>query len=411
MKEIIDDSKQRQQAVIAAVDTGEYDIESSVAELTRLCESAGAPAVAEVIQKREKPDPRTYLGAGKIEEIKLTANETGANLLVVDAELTAARLRNIERSTDLAVVDRTTLILDIFARRAVTAEGKLQVELAQLKRRLLQLTGSGSELSRLGGGIGTRGPGETKLETDRRRIRARITSLEKQIAKLALRRELTRERRKKGNVPVISLVGYTNVGKSSLFNALTGSNAVAEDMLFATLDATARKLSVGDLQQTVLIDTVGFVSRLPHELVEAFSSTLEEMTASDLIIKVMDASSDDWERQIEITDGIIERMNCSGIEHITVFNKCDIANAGGLPGIPVSAKTGAGLETLKSEISKKLSEKNIRCSLLLPFDKLSLTALIRQKGSVLSEEYTEEGLLLKVIADKTLYRAVEEYVT
>lgn len=403
--------KYSQRAVIAAVDTGEYDIENSVRELTLLAESAGALVVGEVIQKLEKPDMRTYLGSGKLLEVKAVIEAAEADLLITDTELTAARIRNIEQVIDVAVIDRTTLILDIFASNAVSSEGKLQVELAQLQHRLLNLTGSSAALSRLGGGIGTRGPGESKLESDRRHVRARVSLLQSRLEELSERRELTRERRKRGNVPVVSLIGYTNVGKSSLLNAMTGSDVLARDKLFATLDPTARKLYVGDLQQVILIDTVGFVSRLPHRIVEAFKSTLLEMAESDLIVRVADASSSEWKLQLDVTADIIGQMGCSQIAQLTVFNKCDLIDtAAALPGIPVSAKTGFGLERLLSEISKKLSESVIRCELLLPFDKLPLMAVIRERGNVLNEEYTENGLLMTATVDRTMYHLVEEFV-
>ncbi len=404
-------TEQLQKAVLASVDTGEYDIENALDELRALAKTAGAEIVGEVVQKRERPDPKTYLGSGKLEEAKTVMDMTGADLLIVDTELTASRLRNIENEIDSPVIDRTMLILDIFAQHANTAEGKLQVELAQLRYRLLHLTGVGTALSRLGGGIGTRGPGETKLESDRRHIHARISTLEKRLEELKRRRQLTRERRKKGSIPVVSLVGYTNVGKSSILNALTGSDVLSEDKLFATLDPTARKLFVGDLQQIILIDTVGFVSRLPHHLVEAFQSTLEEMKDSDLIIKVADSSSSEWKHQLGVADEIIGEMGCSDIPQITVFNKCDLIDtAAALPGIAISAKSGLGLDRLLEEISKKLSERVVRCQILLPFDKLSLMAEIRRTGNVLAEEYTERGLLLTATVDRTVYHMVEPFV-
>ena len=399
-----------QRAVIAALDLGVYDIEIALSEISALCETAGAEVVAEIVQNRQNPDPKYYFGIGKLDEIKEICEKTDADFIIVDDELSAVRRRNIERHTDMPVIDRTSLILDIFARHATTAEGKLQVELALLKHNLLNLTGRGLVLSRLGGGIGTRGPGETKLETDRRYIRVRIRQLEKKLLDIVTHRELTRERRKKGNIPVVSLVGYTNVGKSSLLNALTGSEILAKDMLFATLDPTVRRMSVGDLQQVVLIDTVGFVSRLPHNLVEAFRSTLDEMAASDLILKIADASSGEWQHQIEVADKIIADMGCGEIEQLTVFNKCDLAgNVAELPGIAVSAKTGEGLERLKEEISKKLSERVIRCRLLLPFNKLSLLPLIREKGNVIEEEYREDGLMIYITIDRTVYPRLKDY--
>ncbi|MEG2233489.1 MAG: GTPase HflX, partial [Oscillospiraceae bacterium] len=279
-----------ERAVIAAVDTGAYDMESALNELRALCETAGATVVGEIVQRREAPSNYGFLGSGKLAEAKDLCERLDADLLVVDAELTGSKLRNIENAVGVDVIDRTTLILDIFALSAKSAEGKLQVELAQLNYRLPRLAGAGTALSRLGGGIGTRGPGETKLETDRRYIRDKVSILKSRLDDVEKRRETTRRSRTKTGVPVVSLVGYTNVGKSSLMNALTGSDALAEDKLFATLDPTVRKLQVGELQTVLLVDTVGFVSRLPHSLVDAFKSTLEEIKYSDLILQVVDAS-------------------------------------------------------------------------------------------------------------------------
>ena len=404
--------KQPERAVLAAVDTGEYDIDNSLAELRALCETAGAEVVGEIVQRRETPDNFGYLGGGKLAEARDLCERLNADLLVVDAELTGTKLRNVEHAVGVDVVDRTTLILDIFARAAKSAEGKLQVELAQLAYRLPRLAGAGTALSRLGGGIGTRGPGESKLETDRRYIRSRVAMLKTRLAEMEKRREQTRRGRDKSGVPVVALVGYTNVGKSSLMNALTGAeNAYAEDKLFATLDPTARRLSVGDLQQVVLVDTVGFVSRLPHSLVEAFKSTLEEIKYADLILLVADASSDLWPEQLEVTEQVVDELGCSGIPALTVFNKCDrIDTAAAFSGICVSARTGEGLDKLLAAISEKLSERVVRCTIKLPFDKLPLAALVREHGNVLSETYEEDGLLLTATVERAMYARVEPYV-
>ncbi len=408
-----------ERAVVVAVDSGEYDIETSLAEMRALCETAGAEVIAEVVQRRERADSASFLGAGKLEETKELCERLDAELVIADAELTAIKQRNMENALCVDVIDRTTLILDIFARSAKTAEGKLQVELAQLNYRLPRLTGAGVSLSRIGGSassgaggrIGTRGPGETKLENDKRYIRGRIAILKERLRDMEAQRKVARGRREKSGTPVVSLVGYTNVGKSTLLNVLTGSDVLSEDKLFATLDPTARKLSVGDLQQVILVDTVGFVSRLPHNLVEAFKSTLEEIKYSDLIIKVLDASSDGWLEQSRITDEVIGELGCSDIPIITVFNKCDkLDTSAALPGLSVSAKTGDGLCELLAAISKKLSERVIRCVVELPFDKLSLAAFIREHGNVLSEEYNEKGAVIKATVERAAYPKIEEYV-
>lgn len=409
-KESSNDAK-RERAVIVAVDTGTYDIEMSIAEIRALCNTAGADVVGEVVQKRDRPDNSSFIGSGKILEAKELCEALEADLIVVDAELSGTKLRNLEDAVGIDVVDRTTLILDIFAGAATSAEGKLQVELAQLSYRLPRLAGSRTALSRLAGGIGTRGPGESKLESDRRYIRSRVAALKERLSDMEKRRDQTRRDRTKSGVPVVALVGYTNVGKSSLLNALTGSEVLAEDKLFATLDPTVRRLSVGDLQQVVVVDTVGFVSRLPHTLVEAFKSTLEEIKYADLIIKVADASTDIWSDQLAVTIKVIEELGCADIPAITVFNKCDkIDTAAALPGISVSAKTGKGLDTLIDEISKTLSERVIRCTVKIPFDKLSLASMIREHGNIISENFEEDGALITATIERAMYSKLEPYV-
>lgn len=403
--------KDRQRAVIAAVDTGEYDVEASIDELRALCDTAGADVVGEIVQTREAPDNAGFLGKGKLAEARDLCERLNADIVVVDAELTGSKQRNMEDAIGVGVVDRTTLILDIFALAAHTAEGKLQVELAQLAYRLPRLSGAGQSLSRLGGGIGTRGPGESKLESDRRYVRARMAQLRERLSDVEKRREVTRRSRGKSGVPVVSLVGYTNVGKSSLLNALTGSQVLVENKLFATLDPTARRLSVGELQQVVLVDTVGFVSRLPHSLVDAFRSTLEEIKYSELLIFVCDASDPAWQLQLDVTRSTVEELGCGAIPVITVFNKSDLCDtASALPGLPVSAKTGEGLDALMARISEKLSERVVRCELLLPYDKVSLAAYAREYGNVLQEEYREDGLWLQATIERAAYAKLEPYV-
>ena len=401
----------RERAVIAVADCGEYDVDASIDELRALCDTAGADVLAEIVQRREKPDGKTYLGAGKLAEARELCDRLGAELLIVDSELTGVQLKSIEDAVGVDVVDRTTLILDIFARAAVTAEGKLQVELAQLEYRLPRLMGARRELSRLGGGIGTRGPGESKLETDRRYIRERMRILKERLAALDKRREQTRRSRQKSEIPTVALAGYTNVGKSSLLNALTGAEVLAQDKLFATLDPTSRRLSVGDLQNVVLTDTVGFVSRLPHSLVEAFRSTLEEIKYADLILLVADASSGEWAQQLEVARDTISQLGCGDIPTVQVFNKCDLIDtASALPGIAVSAKTGEGLEELTSIISRKLSEKVIRCELLLPYSKAGLAAFIREHGNIQTEQYREDGVLITATVERAAYAKIEPFV-
>jgi len=324
------------------------------------------------------------------------------------------QLRNIGDETGLAVIDRTMLILDIFAGRAVTAEGRLQVELAQLKYRLPRLVGAGKSLSRLGGGIGTRGPGESKLESDRRHIRRRITMLEDKLEELEKRRTMLRTRRKKDGQLTAAIVGYTNAGKSTLLNALTGSEVMAEDMLFATLDPTSRGIELPDGRTLIMIDTVGFIRRLPHHLVEAFKSTLEEAAAADLILNVCDVSNPEVEEHIAVSEKLLEELGAADTPRITVLNKCD--RIGELPHlgtesniIPISAKTGEGFEQLMEGITKALSSSHSRMKIKIPYDQGGLLALIRRDGKVFSEEYEEDGILADVLVDIKILKKVIDY--
>ncbi|MBQ1357727.1 MAG: GTPase HflX [Oscillospiraceae bacterium] len=406
----MEQTEERQRAVLVAVDTGKWDAEESIMELAALCETAGADSVAEIIQQSDKLNPATYVGSGKAQEIRDTAERLEADIIVVDDSLSGVQVRNLEEITGFPVIDRTVLILDIFARNAKTAEGKLQVELAQLEYRLPRLMGSGGGLSQQGGGIGTRGPGETKLESDRRHIRSRIVSLKQKLEKMEERREITRRFRKRDGIPTVALVGYTNVGKSSLLNKLTGSDVLAEDKLFATLDPTVRRLAVGNLQHVLLVDTVGFVSRLPHGLVKAFKSTLDEVRFADLILLVADASSESWGSQLDVATEVLDELGCSEIPRIKVFNKCDLNDlASALPGIPVSARTGEGLDTLLEKISEALSESVVRCRLLFPFEDAGRAASLRNRGNILSEEWRENGLYVEATVERTIWPRFIKY--
>ncbi|MBQ8995964.1 MAG: GTPase HflX [Oscillospiraceae bacterium] len=399
-----------EKAILVAADTGKWDVEHSLGELSALCETDGVTVLAEVLQTVEKLNPATYIGSGKAEEVKELVERLGADLVVFDDDLSGVQTRNLEEIFCVPVVDRTILILDIFAKNAVTAEGKLQVELAQLRYRLPRLLGLGNSLSQQGAGIGTRGPGETKLETDRRHIRSRIRSLSEKLEEVEKRREVTRRARKKNGIPVVALVGYTNVGKSSLLNCLTGSNILAEDKLFATLDPTARRLSVANMQNVILIDTVGFVSRLPHHLVEAFKSTLAEAQYADLILLVADASSPHWEEEIEVTKGVLDELQCGDTPVIQVFNKCDLIDTkAALPGTPVSAKTGEGLDVLLEQISQKLSERIVHAMLLFPFSDVAKVSLLRDRGNIITENWREDGLMVQATIDRTIWPRYEQY--
>ena len=365
-----ENKQEEQTAVLAAIDTGEYDAQRSMDELEELAKSAGAKVMGRVIQKKDRPDPATLMGSGRVEELAEFVQNSQVELVIFDHELSPAQQKNLENALGAAVIDRTTLILDIFAQRAKTSEGRLQVELAQLKYRLPRLAGQGTSLSRLGGGIGTRGPGESKLESDRRHIRRRIHALEEELEALEKRRGLLRQRRKKDDVVTVAIVGYTNVGKSTLLNTLTDAGVLAKDMLFATLDPTSRALDLPDGRRVMLIDTVGLVSRLPHQLVQAFHSTLEEAADADLVLNVCDVSSPEFDQQLEVTTGLLKELGAENVPVLTVLNKCDK-----LPELPltldrktaaISAKTGMGLEKLLEKVALNLPQTHQHLHLLIP---------------------------------------------
>lgn len=388
------EEKHLTRAILIGADTGEYDAESSMDELSELAKTAGAEELARVLQKREAYEPATVIGEGKLAEVKELCGSLGAELLIFDCELTASQIRNVEDETDVRVIDRTMLILDIFAGRAVSREGKLQVELAQLKYRLPRLMGIGASLSRLGGGIGTRGPGETQLETDRRHIRRRIDKLSAELKELEERRGYARDRRKKDSVQVGAIVGYTNAGKSTLLNLLTGADVLAEDKLFATLDPTSRAIELPDGRSLLLVDTVGLIRRLPHHLVEAFKSTLEEAAFADVIVKVADAGDAQAAEQLAVTDEVLGSLDCADIPQLVVYNKCDTANTVAFdPDILLtSAKTGYGLPALLAKLDEVLNHRVRTIEIVLPYDKLALADILRSRGSVAAEEYREDGV-------------------
>ena len=384
--------------LLLALDQGAFDGERSLQELAALCEANHMQAVGQVVQKRSTPETGTVLGSGKLEEARLAAEQLGAQCAVFDGELTGSQLRNIAAAVGIEVIDRTMLILEIFRSRAVTNEGKLQTELALLRYRLPRLQGMGESLSRQGGGGGggagaRRGAGETKLELDRRHLHHRIEHLESRLKELEKRRSETRRARRKNNVPVVALVGYTNVGKSSLMNALCDADIFEADMLFATLDPTARKLVLPSGLNTVLVDTVGFVSRLPHHLVDAFKSTLEEALYADVIVKVADASDSEAASQLAVTDEVLASLGCGDIPQIVVYNKCDLPGAAPYdPGVLLtSAKTGLGLKELLQKLDELMADRVRQIEVLLPYDKLALADILRTRGSVLKEEFRTDG--------------------
>lgn len=402
-----------ERVVLVGVQTGESDnVEESLDELEELADTAGAVTVGKIIQNREAVHPGTYIGKGKIEEVRALVYAMDATGIICDDELSPAQLNNLERELDCKVMDRTLLILDIFAARAVTSEGKIQVELAQLRYRAARLVGLRESLSRLGGGIGTRGPGEKKLETDRRLIRTRISALKQELSQVEKHRELIRANRSRGNVKTAAIVGYTNAGKSTLLNKLTGSEVLSEDKLFATLDPTTRVLDLADGQQILLTDTVGFIHKLPHHLVEAFKSTLEEAKYADYIIHVVDASNPQAEMQMHVVYETLRELGVMGKKIITLFNKQDVPGAAGLRdfksdySLKISARTGEGLTELNDLLQKLLAEELIYVERLFPYQDAGKIQLIREHGQLLSEEYTETGIAVKARVPKEIYPKV-----
>ena len=403
----------KERVILAAVCTGQDEsTEDSLAELGELADTAGAQVLASMIQNRESVHPGTYFGKGKIRELKEAVLALDATGIICDDELSPAQLNNLQQELGCKVVDRSLLILDIFARHASTAEGKLQVELAQLRYRSARLVGMRASLSRLGGGIGTRGPGEKKLETDRRLIRARISTLRSELEELERHRSLLRDGRAKRTMKTAAIVGYTNAGKSTLLNALTGAGVLSEDKLFATLDPTSRALELEDGQQVLLTDTVGFIRKLPHHLVEAFRSTLEEAKYADYIIHVTDAANPQAPMQMQVVYETLQELGVTGKPVITLFNKCDLLtdeerlelrDTRADHVLRISAAGGEGLDKLKDLISSLISEDMILIERVYPYDQARMAGWIRAHGQLLSEEYTPGGIAIRARIPKEYY--------
>lgn len=403
MAEIYENQETEEKVILIGVSTQEDDeVEASLEELAELASTAGARALGRVIQKREAIHPATYIGSGKIEEVRQLAEELGADGVICDDELSPAQLRGLEKELSLKIMDRTLVILDIFAKHATTSEGKLQVEMAQLRYRLARLSGLGKSLSRLGGGIGTRGPGEKKLETDRRLIKSRIARLNRELKEMQVHRDTARKRRLSGALPSAAIVGYTNAGKSTLLNALTGAEILAEDKLFATLDPTTRRMTLPGGQELLLTDTVGFIRKLPHHLVEAFKSTLEEARYADFILHVADSSSPKLERQMETVYETLEELEITGKTVITLFNKRDLTEEQDLPKdlkasrvLGISAASGEGLPELLKLLEEYLQENRVLVEKVIPYAQAGDIAKARKYGQLIQEEYREDGIFIR----------------
>lgn len=389
--------------------------EASLDELEALLETAGGLCEAKVLQNRHTPDPHCFIGEGKAEEVRQLVENTGATLVVFDNDLSPAQIRSLEELTQATVLDRSALILDIFAQRAKTAEGRLQVELAQYQYLLPRLSGMGKSMSRLGGGIGTRGPGETKLETDRRHIRERITRLRAELDEVRRVRGVQRERRLKNSIPVVALVGYTNAGKSTLLNQLTDAGIPANDRLFDTLDTTTRRLRVSDHLEILLSDTVGFISKLPHDLIEAFQATMEELQYADLLLHIIDASDPEREAHIKVVDGLIEKLAKPGVPVLRCYNKADLLQditvlPIGEKNIPMCARNGIGMDELLTRIEETLLGQLHHVTLLLPYAQASVLETLHNQAQVLRTEYGAEGVEVEVVCNDELFGRYRRFV-
>ncbi len=416
MMEMEFDKPKKERAVLVGLRCHSFGMdenadEETLAELAALVETAGAETVAMTLQTRPAPDARTFIGEGKAQEVKELAEANEADLIIFDNELSPSQMRVLEEMTDKTVLDRSALILDIFAQRARTGEGKLQVELAQYQYILPRLAGLGHAMSRLGGGIGTRGPGESKLESDRRHIRRRIDKLREDLEQVRQVRAVQRRQRKKTELPLVAIVGYTNAGKSTLLNLLTDAGIEANDRLFDTLDPTTRKKRISDTQEILLSDTVGFIRKLPHHLVSAFKATLEELAYADLLLHVVDVSDPNWEIHAATVDKVIEQLGAQEIPRVMVYNKADKCDE--LPtardGVLFSAKTGEGTEALLAAIEKALGRGKHEMHLCIPYSDGAALDVLHREGQVKSIEYGEAGTLVTVIVDDKLCGQMQKY--
>ena len=407
-----------EKAVLAGLNADVFDraenaTDETLDELEALLETAGGVCAAKVLQHRPAPDPHSFFGEGKAEEIRQLIETTEATMLICDNDLTPSQIRTLEDLTHATVLDRSALILDIFAQRAKTREGRLQVELAQYQYLLPKLSGMGKSMSRLGGGIGTRGPGETKLETDRRHIRSRIARLQADLKEVRQVRAVQRERRIKNAVPVVAIVGYTNAGKSTLLNKLTGAGIPANNRLFDTLDTTTRQLEVSDTLTVLLSDTVGFIAKLPHHLVEAFQATLEELQYADLLLHVIDAGDPERDNHVAVADKLIRQLAKPGTPVLECYNKCDTVDPDDIPRgadkIAISAKTGENLDELLRAIEKALNLQRKKCTFLLPYSLGGMVETLHDQAKVLSTDYTAEGIAVTAICDMALYGKLQAY--
>ncbi|MFA6309527.1 MAG: GTPase HflX [Clostridia bacterium] len=394
------------------------DSDTSLDELEELAKTANVEVLKKVLQKNATKNSALFIGKGMAENLRLLCQSMAANVVIFDDELSGMQVRNLEEIVGVKIIDRTVLILDIFANRAGSKEGKLQVELAQLKYNLPRLMGVGASMSRLGGGIGTRGPGEKKLEVDRRNIKRRILFLETELKGVSKRRNFLREGRRKKSLPVVSLVGYTNAGKSTLLNKLSGSDVFVEDKLFATLDPTARGFKLPDGREILIIDTVGFIRKLPHELINAFKSTLEEAVYADLLLHIVDASSNEADEQIKVVNELLDSMGVLNKPIITVFNKLDLANNKSRPTldfygrkpVEISATTGFGIEKLVSEIEDLLPEDEIELNLFIPFNSAKTLNYIHENSKILSKNYTEDGVEISMLISKNKVEKINKFI-
>lgn len=417
MSEAFKVEKTEEKVILVGVSFREGDdTEDSITELAELAETAGARVVGRTVQSRENIHPGTYVGSGKLQEIRQMVLDLQADGIVCDDELSPAQLRNMERELDCKVMDRTLVILDIFAARASTSEGKIQVELAQLRYRLSRLTGLGTSLSRLGGGIGTRGPGEKKLEMDRRLIKTRISQLKRELEEVRQHREITRGQRSQSHTKVAAIVGYTNAGKSTLLNRLTDANVLEEDKLFATLDPTTRNLKLDSGQEILLTDTVGFIRKLPHHLIEAFRSTLEEAKYADFIIHVVDSSNPQREKQMHIVYETLRNLGVEGKKIITLFNKQDklqqeeiLKDFKADYTLKISAVTGEGLKEVKETLEKILREDKQFLEGIFPYDTAGKISIIRKFGELLKEEYREDGIYVQAFVPVEMYKNLKKF--